>query len=180
MRTVIRQLFDIITAPEYDNLKNTEIVQLAFILEISNGRDANSSEYQTFLSDDQRVIMLSLDEQHEIVCELMQMIENDYPVSVSLMGAISKAKPEVILDHVQDFILNNYTKMEDYYIYQSIITIQNGTFSEDRNVLAKLKFNELKAMFEILSHYPDHIFTVSEAAKNCLSHLDTILNEIGG
>jgi hypothetical protein len=180
MRPEIRQLLDVIALPEFDNdkRKRPEIVQIAFLFEISNGYNRNNSEYQTFLSDDQRKMTLPPEEQHEIVQELLKLVEKGHRNSISLIWAVGKATHDVIISLFQDFFLSHYTRMDNELIYQSIIAFQNGTYTEDRNVLAKLKFDNLKAMLQMLSHSSDE--RITEQTQYCLAGLNQILDRMDG
>ena len=172
MRTEIKQLLDAIDsdAEQYD-----AGIQLGFILEISNGHSVDPYHHDE-LTEEQLKIRLTGDEQPAIVRELLRLIESKHPQSGSLIFITGKAAADVIISLFQDFFLNNYAQMDNELIYQSIIALQNGYATQNKNILSKLKFAELKTMFEVLTPSSDE--RISKHTQYCLAHLKQIQEEI--
>jgi hypothetical protein len=173
--TEIQKLLNIIDTVPDDLTRRDEVVQLAFMMERSNTWNKNASEYLKFLTGDQLNVHLSPAEQEEVVWEILKRIDSGNTRSSSLMWATGKATPEVIVLLVHEFVLHKYSQMNDELLYQSIIALQNGFATEDKTVLSKIKFADLKAMFESLTHSQDE--RISELAKDNVRSLQIYKEE---
>jgi hypothetical protein len=162
--TEIQKLLNIIDSAADDPTRRDEVVQLAFMLERSNTWNKNAPEYLKFLTGDQLNVHLSPTEQEDVVREILKRIDGGNARSSSLMWATGKATPDVIVRLVHEFVLHKYSQMNDELLYQSIIALQNGFATDDKTVLSKIKFADLKAMFEFLVHSQDE--RISELAQD--------------
>jgi hypothetical protein len=152
-----------------EETRGYSILQLAYMLERSNMEYKNHPEYLEILSAEQLKVILSPDEQDDVVREILRLIDNKSIFSSSLMWAAGKATPNAIVSLVHEYVLSHYTEMDDGLLYQSVIAVQNGFAAIGETVPANFKFADLQAMFEVLAHSQDE--RISYQAKHTVQSL---------